>query len=82
VTGECETKYTLIHDRTRMSQRASTMHVTTVRNYNNCLQRPFYIQGIFQGVYVHDAEQVQLGDCSLYIGTCTINDFKISSIAH
>jgi hypothetical protein len=57
VTGDCENQYTVIHDRSRMSMSVSTMHVTTVRNFENCITRPFYIQGLFQGVSRNPSEK-------------------------
>jgi hypothetical protein len=55
VTGTCETEYTVISDKTQMS--TSKLHVSTVRNFKNCIDKPFYIQGIFQGVYRFPAEK-------------------------
>jgi len=57
VLGNCETKYTVIPDKTEVSPSSSKMHVTAVRNLDNCVNKPFYIQGLFQGVYVYPAEQ-------------------------
>jgi len=56
VIGNCETKYTLISDKTHLSPSTSKMHVTAVRNFDNCVSKPFYIQGLFQGVYRYPAE--------------------------
>jgi len=57
VTGNCETKYSIVHDKTHLSPSVSKMHVTAVRNFDNCLTRPFHIQGLFQGVFVSSHEQ-------------------------
>jgi hypothetical protein len=57
VTGTCETKYTLISDKTHLSPSSSEMYVTSVRDFNSCQNQPFYIQGLFQGVYNHQEEE-------------------------
>jgi hypothetical protein len=57
VTGTCETKYTLISDKTQTSSSTSEMHVTSVRDFNSCQNEPFYIQGLFQGVYNYREEE-------------------------
>jgi len=56
VTGNCETKYTIISDKTHLSTSSSKLKVTAVRNFDNCVNKPFYIQGLFQGVYRYEAE--------------------------
>lgn len=57
VTGTCETKYTLITDKTHITSTTTEMHVTAVRDFNTCTTEPFYIQGAFQGVYIHPDEE-------------------------
>jgi hypothetical protein len=57
VTGNCETKYTVIPDKTHLSTSVSKMHVTAVRNFDNCVQKPFHIQGLFQGVFRYPNEK-------------------------
>jgi hypothetical protein len=57
VTGTCETKYTLISDKTHNSPSSSEMHVTSVRDFSSCQNEPFYIQGLFQGVYNYPEEE-------------------------
>jgi len=57
VTGNCETKYSIVHDKTHVSSSVSKMHVTAVRNFDNCLTKPFLVQGLFQGVFVSNHEQ-------------------------
>jgi len=57
VTGTCETKYTLISDKNPSSPSTSEMHVTAVRDFNTCQNEPFYIRGLFQGVYSYPEEQ-------------------------
>lgn len=51
VTGNCETKYTIITDKSHLSQSSSLMYVTAVRNFEDCVTKPFNIEGLFQGVY-------------------------------
>jgi len=50
VTGTCETKYTLISDKTHISPSTSEMYLTAIRDFDSCQNEPFYIQGLFQGV--------------------------------
>jgi len=57
VTGTCETKYTLISDKTHISPSTSEMYLTAIRDFNSCQTEPFYIQGLFQGVYNYKDEQ-------------------------
>jgi hypothetical protein len=57
VTGNCETKYTVISDKEHVATSTSKLHVTAVRNFENCLSKPFYIQGLFQGVYRYPTEK-------------------------
>jgi hypothetical protein len=57
VTGTCETKYSVISDRTSSSPSSvSTMHVTAIRDFDSCVTEPFHIKGLFQGVYSYDEE--------------------------
>lgn len=57
VMGSCETKYTLISDKTHISPGSSKMHVTAVKNFEKCATKPFYIEGLFQGVYRYSEEK-------------------------
>jgi len=57
VTGTCETKYTLISDKTHISPSTSEMYLTAIRDFDSCQNEPFYIQGLFQGVYNHPEEE-------------------------
>jgi len=57
VTGNCENKYTLISDKTHLSASSSKMLVSVVRNFDTCLNKPFHIQGLFQGVYRYPTEK-------------------------
>jgi hypothetical protein len=57
VTGNCETKYTVISDKEHVSTSTSTLRVTSVRNYDNCINKPFLIQGLFQGVHKYSTEK-------------------------
>jgi len=56
VTGNCETEYTVLRD-SKESPDSPNLHVTSVRNFDNCQNKPFYIQGLFQGVYRHPSEK-------------------------
>ena len=51
--GECETKYVVNPD-----VRPRTMLVTAIRNFDNCVRKPHYIEGLFAGVYVDHNEKV------------------------
>jgi len=57
VTGNCETKYTVISDKEHVSTSTSTLRVTSVRNFDNCISKPFLIQGLFQGVHRSSSEK-------------------------
>jgi hypothetical protein len=57
VTGNCETKYTIISDKSRLSSSSSEMFVSAVRNFEDCVTKPFYIEGLFQGVYSSQNEK-------------------------
>ena len=59
VTGACETRYTVNYDRGDDEASSSVkMYVSTTHNYDNCLNKPFYVQGLFQGVYRSPSEKV------------------------
>jgi hypothetical protein len=57
VLGNCESKYTLISDKDHITPSVSTMQVSRVKNFNNCVSKPFYIEGLFQGVYRYPTEK-------------------------
>jgi len=57
VMGNCETKYSIVSDKTHVSPSSSKMHVTAIRNFDNCVNKPFFIQGLFQGVYRYNSEK-------------------------
>lgn len=56
VTGNCETKYTIISDKSSIGS-GSVMHVSAVKNFDNCVSKPFSVEGLFQGVYSAPEEQ-------------------------
>jgi len=58
VTGECETKYVVNCDANMTSVRPSTMRVAAIRNFDKCVKKPHYIEGLFSGVYVDHGEKV------------------------
>jgi hypothetical protein len=57
VTGICETKYSVITDKTTSTSSFSTMKVTAVRDFDSCTTEPFHVRGLFQGVYVYPEEE-------------------------
>lgn len=57
VSGNCETKYTIVNGNTQSSPVSTTMFVTAVRNFDTCLTRPFNVEGLFQGVPTSSSER-------------------------
>lgn len=57
VTGTCETKYTVIPEKQPLTTGPSTMKVHAVRNFEKCVNKPFRIEGLFQGVYSFSEEK-------------------------
>lgn len=53
VTGECETKYVV----NSTSVGPTTMLVTAIRNFDNCVKKPHYVEGLFAGVYADQNEK-------------------------
>jgi len=59
VTGECETKYVISSDVNMTSAgRPPAMLVSTIRNFDKCVKKPYHITGLFAGVYVQRNEKV------------------------
>jgi hypothetical protein len=50
VMGTCETKYSLVSDDEHISPSSRNMYVSSVRDFNNCINKPFVIEGLFQGI--------------------------------
>jgi len=62
VMGECETKYMVNSDSNTTSTGPKTILVTAIRNFDNCVKKPHYIEGIFAGVYMDHNEKVEIID--------------------
>jgi len=66
VNGECETKYVIKSQPSDDYSSVSNMVVTKVKNFDKCMTRNSFEQGIFAGLPHYSSEKVCFSKCGSF----------------